>query len=179
MSNNTKWALDKAHTELAFKVKHMMITNVKGSFTDFDGEISTLDDDFKTAEIALNIKSTSIDTNNIDRDNHLKSPDFFDAENFNEIQFRSKSLKLKEGNNYELTGELTIKDVTKTVKFDAEFGGIAKDPWGNIKAGFTLEGKINRKEWGLNWNAALETGGILVGEEIKLLCEIELLKSVQ
>jgi polyisoprenoid-binding protein YceI len=179
MANKTKWVLDKVHSELAFKVKHMMITNVKGIFNDYDAEISTVDDDFKTAEINLNIKASSIDTNDTIRDNHLKSADFFDAEKFNEIKFKSKSLKLKKDNLYELTGELTIKNITKTVKFDAEFGGIVKDPWGNIKAGFTLEGKINRKDWELNWNSVLEAGGVLVGEEVKIMCEAELLKSVQ
>ena len=108
-----------------------------------------------------------------------KVQDFFDTVKYADIKFKSTSLKLKSGNDYELTGELTIKNITKTVKFDAEFGGIMKDPWGNIKAGFTLDGKINRKEWELNWNALLEAGGVLVGEEVKIQCDAQLLKSVQ
>jgi len=179
MANRTKWSMDKAHSELAFRVKHMMITNVKGFFTEYDAEISTVGDDFNMAEIVLNIKTSSINTNEQARDNHLKSADFFDAENFKVITFKSSSLKHKEDNLYELTGDLTIKNITKTVKLNAEFGGILKDPWGNIKAGFTLEGKINRKDWELNWNALLEAGGMLVGEEVKIQCEAELLKSVQ
>ena len=179
MANTIKWTFDKSHSEVAFKVKHMMISNVKGNFTDYDAEISTNEDDFSSANIELNIKASSISTNDVNRDNHLKSPEFFDAENFADLKFRSTSLKLKNGNEYELIGELTIKNITKTVKFNAEFGGIMKDPWGNIKAGFTIEGKINRKDWELNWNALLEAGGMLVGEEIKILCEAQLLKSVQ
>jgi polyisoprenoid-binding protein YceI len=179
MANNTKWMLDKSHSEVAFKVKHLMISNVKGNFSDYEAEISTTDDDFSSANIELNIKTNSISTNDVNRDNHLKSNDFFDAENFSDLKFKSTSLKLKSGNDYELTGELTIKNITKTVKFNAEFGGIMKDPWGNIKAGFTLDGMINRKDWELNWNGILETGGVLVGEEVKIQCEIELLKSVQ
>ncbi len=179
MSNKSKWVFDKVHSELSFKVKHMMLTNVKGIFTDYDAEISTDGDDFNTAEIALNINTSSIDTKDTARDNHLKSADFFDAEKFNIINFKSNSLKHKENNLYELTGDLTIRNITKSVKLQAEFGGILKDPWGNIKSGFTLEGKINRKDFDLNWNALLEAGGVLVGEDVKILCEVELLKSVQ
>lgn len=179
MANKTKWVIDKAHTELAFKVKHMMITNVKGVFNEYDGEIHTLDDDFNTVEIDLRMDTTSIDTNNTDRDNHLKSKDFFDVESYKNIRFKSTSLRKKKDNIYELTGDLTIKNITKTVKFDAEFGGIVKDPWGNTKAGFTIDGKINRKDWDLSWNTMLETGGVLVGEEVRILCEAELMKAVQ
>jgi polyisoprenoid-binding protein YceI len=179
MADKIKWVIDKAHTEVAFKVKHMMITNVKGIFTDFDGEIFSSDDEFKSADINLKINAASIDTNNDDRDKHLKSADFFDAENYREIKFKSRLFKHKKDNIYELSGDLTIKNITKTVSFDVEFGGVLNDPWGNVKAGFTLEGKINRKDWQLNWNAILEAGGVLVGDEVKILCEAELMKSVQ
>jgi polyisoprenoid-binding protein YceI len=175
--SKTKWNLDKAHSEIGFKVKHMMITNVSGAFGDFSVEINTDDNDFSTANISFATDVNTINTGNVDRDNHLKSQDFFHAEAFPEITFRSAKFEKKNDDKYELTGMLTIKDITKTVKFDVEFGGIGKDPWGNEKAGFTLTGKIRRTDFGLNWNAALETGGVLVGEEVKLFGEIQLIKT--
>jgi polyisoprenoid-binding protein YceI len=175
--SKTKWNLDKAHSEIGFKVKHMMITNVSGAFGDFSVEINTDDNDFSTANISFAADVNTINTGNVDRDNHLKSQDFFHAEAFPEITFRSTKFEKKNDDKYELAGTLTIKDITKTVKFDVEFGGIGKDPWGNEKAGFTLTGKIRRTDFGLNWNAALETGGVLVGEEVKLFGEIQLIKT--
>lgn len=174
MENATTWVLDPAHSELTFKVKHMMIANVKGSFNNFSVEVDG--NDILTSSVLVKIDTSSIDTNNIDRDNHLKSADFFDVENNKEILFKSTSLKQKDGNEYELKGMLTIKGISKEITMDVEFGGINKDPWGNDKAGFTVEGKINRKEWGLNWNAALETGGVLVSDEVKIAAEIQFAK---
>lgn len=174
MENATTWVLDPAHSELTFKVKHMMIANVKGSFNNFSVEVDG--NDILTSSVLVKIDTSSIDTNNIDRDNHLKSVDFFDVENNKEILFKSTSLKQKDGNEYELKGMLTIKGISKEITLDVEFGGINKDPWGNDKAGFTVEGKINRKEWGLNWNAALETGGVLVSDEVKIAAEIQFAK---
>jgi polyisoprenoid-binding protein YceI len=174
MENATTWVLDPAHSELTFKVKHMMIANVKGSFNNFSVEVDG--NDILTSSVLVKIDTSSIDTNNIDRDNHLKSADFFDVENNKEILFKSTSLKQKDGNEYELKGMLTIKGISKEITLDVEFGGINKDPWGNDKAGFTVEGKINRKEWGLNWNAALETGGVLVSDEVKIAAEIQFAK---
>lgn len=170
----TKWVLDPTHSELLFKVKHLMITNVKGEFRSFTGEING--EDFTKAPINVTIDSSSIFTNNEDRDNHLKSADFFDVENHKELTFRSTSLKKVDDNEYQLKGMLTIKGVSKEVALDVEFGGTNKDPWGNEKAGFSLSGKINRKEWGLNWNAALESGGVLVSEEVKIQAEVQLVK---
>jgi len=173
----TKWAIDPAHTEISFKVKHLMISNVKGVFREFDADIFTEGNDFTTSEINFRMNPASIDTGTPDRDGHLKSADFFDVENHKEIQFKSTSLeKTGDENIFSLNGNLTIKGITKPVKLEVEFGGLMKDPWGNEKAGLTLTGKINRKDWGLTWNAALEAGGMLVGEEIKINCEIELLK---
>lgn len=172
----TKWSLDPAHSEIGFKVRHMMITNVSGSFGKFDVDAETEGNDFSTASIRFTADLNTISTANADRDNHLKSPDFFDAASHPRLTFTSSKVEKKDDENYTLHGNLTIKGVTKPVKLDVEFGGIGKDPWGNEKAGFTITGKINRTEFGLNWNAALETGGVLVSEDVKLYAEIQLVK---
>ena len=173
----TKWGIDAAHSEIAFKVKHLMISNVKGTFKEFDASIYTTGEDFMTSEIDFWLNPASIDTGAADRDAHLKSADFFDVENHKQITFIGNTYeKVDNDGSYTLYGDLTIKGITKQIKLDVEFGGVMKDPWGNEKAGFTINGKINRKDWGLNWNAALEAGGVLVGEEIKISCEVELLK---
>lgn len=176
MANQTKWVLDPAHSEIDFKVRHMMITNVKGEFRAFNAVILTEGDDFSKGSVELNIESGSVFTNNIDRDKHLKSADFFDAENHKELKFTSSSLTKLDDDNYKLNGILDIRGIKKQVSFDVEFGGINKDPWGNLKAGFSLSGKINRKDWGLNWNAALETGGVLVSDEVRINAEVQFVK---
>ena len=174
VKTQTKWVIDPTHSELTFKVKHMMITNVKGEFKNFSVEVDG-DDIFKsTVDVAID--AASINTNNGDRDNHLKSADFFDVENHKVLTFKSTSFKHKDEDMYELKGMLTIKGISKEVILNVEFGGINKDPWGNEKAGFSISGKINRKDWGLNWNAALETGGVLVSEEVKISGEIQFVK---
>lgn len=172
----TKWGLDPMHSEINFKVKHMMIANVTGGFTKFDVNATTEGDDFSKAKINFTADINSINTNNDQRDGHLKSADFFDAEKFPQLKFESTSLNKKSDDEFQMNGNLTIKDVTKPVSLQVNFGGIGKDPYGNTKAGFTIEGKINRKDFGLNWNAALETGGMLVGEELKIQSEIQLAK---
>ncbi len=169
-----KWITDPAHSELLFKVKHLMISNVNGEFKKFNAVIEG--EDFRTAAIKVNIDATSIFTNNDDRDNHLKSTDFFDVENHKEITFNSTAVKAKDDENFILTGMLTIKGVSKEISLDVEYGGSNKDPWGNEKAGFSINGKINRKDWGLNWNTALEAGGVLVSDEVKISGEIQFLK---
>lgn len=179
MDNRTKWVLDPSHSELLFKVKHLMITNVKGEFRKFSGDAISNGNDFSSAQVNLTIEAPSIFTNNDDRDKHLKSDDFFDVENHSTLQFKSKSLEKTGDDEYKLKGDLTIKGVTKEVLLDVEFGGINKDPWGAEKAGFSVNGKINRKEWGLNWNAALETGGVLVGEEVKIMAEVQFSKEAE
>lgn len=171
----TKWAIDPTHSEIGFKVKHMMFTNVSGTFAAYDATITTEDDNFENANFEFSANIDSISTNNTDRDNHLKSADFFDAENHPKLTFKASSFT-KDGDDYEITGDLSIKEVTKPVKFPVEFSGLMKDPWGNTKAGLNIYGKINRKDWGLNWNSALETGGVLVGEEVKLNIELQLIK---
>jgi polyisoprenoid-binding protein YceI len=178
MTHKTTWVLDPAHSELLFKVKHLMISNVKGEFRSFQSEITSSENDFTDAKINLTIDANSIYTNNNDRDAHLKSADFFDVAQFNAITFESSSFKHINDDKYLLIGKLTIKGVSNEMSMDVEFGGINKDPWGNEKAGFSLNGTINRKEWGLIWNAPLETGGLLVSDEVKLSAEIQLTKKV-
>jgi polyisoprenoid-binding protein YceI len=173
----TKWTLDQAHSELEFKVKHLMISTVTGSIKSFDATLSTQGDDFETAEISFSGNLDSIETRNEDRNNHLKSADFFDIANHPTLDFKSTSME-KDGDDYVVKGNLTIKNITKPVKLNVEFGGLAKDPWGNTKAGFTLNGKINRTDFGLVYNAVLETGGVMVGEEVKILGEIQFSKQV-
>ena len=170
-----KWVIDPTHSEIGFKVKHMMFTNVSGRFETYEAKITTEDNDFTKSSIEFSANIDSINTNNSDRDNHLKSADFFDAEKNPKLTFVSSSL-VKSGNDYELIGELTLHGITKTVKLETELSGLLKDPWGNTKVGLNISGKINRKDWGLNWNSAIETGGVLVSEEVKLNIEIQLLK---
>jgi polyisoprenoid-binding protein YceI len=173
----TKWVLDPTHSEVLFKIKHLMITNVTGNFKTFDVTAETEGDDFLNAKIAFSANVNSITTNNDQRDGHLKSPDFFDIEKFPEIKFESTKFNREgDGENFELIGNLTIKDITKEVKLLLEFGGIAKDPYGNIKAGFSVIGKINRANFGLTWNAVLEAGGVAVSEEVRIAAEIQMLK---
>jgi len=172
----TKWAIDPTHSEIGFKVKHMMFTNVSGKFLTYDATITTEGDDFENAAIEFSADIASIDTANADRDGHLRSGDFFDAENHPKLTFKASSFKKINDEKYEITGDLNIRGVAKTVTFPVEFSGILTDPWGNTKVGLSIEGKINRKDWGLNWNSALETGGVLVGEEVKLNIELQFAK---
>ena len=176
MENKINWVIDPTHSEISFKVKHLMISNVKGVFGEFESTVTTEGEDFSSAAINVRIKSASINTGTADRDNHLRSADFFDAENFSDISLESTSLKKLSDDEFALAGDLTIRGITKPVTLDVEFGGIMNDPWGNVKAGFTVSGKINRKDWGLNWNAALEAGGVLVSDEVKINCEVEYLQ---
>lgn len=176
MAAKITWVIDPSHSEIAFKVKHLMISNVKGSFGEFSGQLVTDGDDFSTAEISFQINPASITTGAADRDGHLKSPDFFDVENYKEITFTSGKLAKKGDDEFVLTGDLAIKGVSQPVKLDVEFGGLMTDPWGNVKAGFTINGKVSRSNFGLTWNAALEAGGVLVGDEIKLNLDVQLLK---
>lgn len=174
-SAKTKWVLDPSHSELSFKVKHLMISNVKGEFRKFTAEVDG--EDFIASPIKVVIDASSIYTNDDARDGHLKGADFFDAENHREILFESTSFKKMDGENYQLLGQLIIKGVSSPVSLDVEFGGIGKDPWGNEKAAFAISGKITRSSWGLNWNAALEAGGVLVSDEVHIHAEIQLVKN--
>ena len=169
----TKWVIDPTHTDIQFKVKHLMITTVTGSFGDFSGDATTENDDFEGASVNFSAQVASITTGNEQRDGHLKSAEFFDAENHPTLSFVSKELK-----GGKLTGDLTLHGVTKEVTLNAEFLGIAKDPWGNTKAGFELEGKIKRSDFGLTWNAPTEAGGVLVSDDVRLSANVQLAKAV-
>lgn len=173
----TKWNIDNAHSEVQFKIKHLMISTVTGSFKTFAATAEMEGNDFSTAKISFSAETNSIFTNNEQRDGHLKGPDFFDAEKFAYITFISTGIKKKDDENYEVTGDLTIRDVIKPVTLNIEFTGLMKDPWGNQKAGFNINGKISRKEWGLTWNAALEAGGVMVSDEVKLMAEVQMVKA--
>jgi polyisoprenoid-binding protein YceI len=164
------------HSEVGFKVKHLMVANVRGSFKEFEGSIYTSEEDFMSAEIDFWINPASIDTGNEKRDAHLKSADFFDVENFREINFTGNTFEKVGEDSYALYGDLAIKGIKKQIKLNVEFAGVVKDPWGNHKAVFNINGKINRKDWGLNWNAALETGGVLVSDDVWINCELQLAK---
>lgn len=168
---STIWKLDPTHSEITFKVKHMMISNIKGEFRKFDAEIQSEDDTFLNAKVTATVAVDSIDTNNSDRDQHLKSADFFDVENYPSISFTSKSL------NNLVDGTISIHGISQPIQLEVEFGGINQDPWGNTRAGFSFSGKINRKDFNLNWNAALETGGVLVGEVVTIAGELQFIKS--
>ncbi len=175
MANETKWSIDPSHSEIAFKVRHLMISHVKGSFKTFDASIYTTDKDFTTAVIDLWIDASSLSTGDDKRDEHLKGPDFFDTGKHPQISFTASTIgKSDSKDQHELWGELTMKGVTKNIKLEVKFGGIAKDPWGNEKAGFEVSGKINRSDWGLVWNTPLESGGLMVSEEVTIWAEIEL-----
>lgn len=176
MANETKWSIDQTHSSIAFKVRHLMISHVKGHFNTFDASIYTTGKDFRTAVIDVWIDPASISTGDTQRDEHLKGSDFFDVQSHKQITFTASTIgKANLAGNHELWGELTMRGITKNVKLDVEFGGIAKDPYGNEKGGFTISGKINRSDWGLVWNAAIETGGLVVSDEITIVCDVQLL----
>lgn len=170
-----KWSLDPSHSELQFKVKHLMISTVTGDFKSFSAELTSDDENFENIQVNFKADMSSIDTRNQDRDNHLRSGDFFDAEKYPEMTFKSNNVT-KDGDDFVVTGNLTIKGITKEVTLKAELGGVNADPWGNTKAGFTINGKINRGDFGLTWNAALETGGVMVSDEVKILGELQFVK---
>jgi polyisoprenoid-binding protein YceI len=171
-----KWKVDPAHSEVQFKVKHLMITTVTGYFKKFDLEVETESEDFNTAsKIEFTADINSIDTNQEQRDTHLKSADFFNAGEFGQLKFAGKKYEAK-GDEGKLHGDLTIRGVTKPVTVDVEFGGIVVDPYGQTKAGFTVSGKISRKEFGLLWNAVTEAGQVVVSDDIRIHCEIQLVK---
>jgi len=173
------WKIDEAHSEIGFKVKHLMITNVSGYFTRFTGEVKTESDDFHDATITFEAAADSIDTSNAQRDEHLKNGEFFDATHFPKISFVSTKVKKLEDkqNHYRVLGNLTIKDQTHPIELEVEHGGIMKDPWGQEKAGFTLKGRLHRTDYGLRWNATTEAGGFVLSDEVKLNMEVQLVKA--
>ena len=165
------WAVDPAHSDVAFVARHLMVTKVRGRFTDVSGTV-TVADDFDASTVSAAAAVASVDTGNADRDTHLRSADFFDAETYPEITFVSTAVTPDS-----LTGDLTIKGVTKPVTFDLDFGGVATDPWGNTKAAFEARTDVSRKDWGLTWNAALEGGGVLVSDKVTISLDIQLVKA--
>ncbi len=175
-NTRTKWMIDPAHSEINFQVRHLMIANVKGEFQKINASIEAVGMDFSHAKVQATLDAEGIYTNDENRDKHLRSADFFDAEKHPYLSFTSTALEPLGGNDYKLKGDLTIKGIVKPVTLDVEFGGTMTDPYGNVKAGFSVSGKINRKDWGLNWNSALEAGGVLVGDEVKISAEVQFVK---
>jgi|SRR5436190_21045296 polyisoprenoid-binding protein YceI len=173
---NTKWVIDPTHSEIGFKVRHLMISNVSGKFDQFEAEVETENEDFATAQIRATIKTASVNTSNLQRDEHLRNSDFFEVENHPDILFTSQKVEKIDNDNFVLHGNLTLKGITKQVKLQVEYSGFTKDPWGGERAGFVVTGKINRNDFGLSFNAALETGGVVLGDEVKIHSEIQLVK---
>jgi polyisoprenoid-binding protein YceI len=173
---STTWNLDAAHSEVNFKVKHLVISTVSGQFKNFSSAVTTEGDDFSTAKISFELESGSIDTGMEMRDNHLRGDDFFNAEAFPKINFVATAVRPLEGAEYAIDGNLTIRDVTKPITLKSEFGGIAVDPYGQTKAGFEVEGKIKRSEFGLSWNALTEAGGAVVSDEVKFQANVQYVK---
>ena len=172
----TVWGIDKSHSHINFKVKHLMITTVTGSLTNYECTVETQGEDFSESRIVFSAETKSINTGDAQRDGHLITGDFFDADNHPKISFSSTGMERDSHGKFILNGDLSMHGVTNPVKLNVEFAGIAKDPWGNAKAGFSIEGKISRKDWGLTWNAALEAGGMLVSDEVKIQCDVQLVK---
>jgi len=172
----TIWNIDPAHTHVAFAVRHLMISTVKGRFTDIKGTVKSHDADPARGEVDIEIGVASIDTREPQRDAHLRSADFFDAERFPEITYKSRRIDGVQGDRFKLVGDLTIHGVTREVTLDVTSEGRARDPWGGERAGFTATTKIKRGDFGLTWNQALETGGVLVGDEVKITLDVELVK---
>lgn len=175
-NGKTTWKVDPTHSELTFKVKHLMISNVKGEFRKFDATITSNGSDFSSATVSADVDASSIDTNNTDRDTHLRSADFFDVDKNPQITFRGTAFNKLDDENYKLTGILAMNGTEKEITLDVDFGGFVTDPYGQAKAGFSISGKFNRKDWGLNWNAALETGGVLVSDEVRVAGELQFVK---
>jgi polyisoprenoid-binding protein YceI len=169
------WKIDQAHTEVAFVARYLMVTKVRGVFREFSGMLHIAETP-EESWVELTIKAASIDTGTPDRDNHLRSPDFLDVERFPEMRFKSTKVELTGGMELRLTGDLTIRDVTKEVVLDAEYQGVAKDPWGGTRAAFSATGEIDREEFGASWNVALEAGGWLVSKKVKLELEAQAIR---
>ncbi len=177
-AQETNWAFDKTHSKIQFDVTHMVISEVSGQFQEYEGTVVTSKEDFSDARINFSIDVKSIDTDNEDRDKHLHSADFFDIEKYPKITFKSKSMKKTGKNQFKLTGDYTMHGVTKEITLDVKYGGTVKDPYGNIKAGFKITGIINRADFGLKYNSVMDSGGMLIGEEVTITCKIELIKII-
>ena len=172
----TTWTVDKAHSKVGFSITHMVITSVEGFFKDYDAKITTKDDDFSTAQIDFIINTNSIFTDNERRDNHLRSDDFFNAEKYPQMMFKSKSIKKVGKDKYKLVGDFTIRDVTKEIELDVKLNGIIKDGFGNTRAGFKITGEVNRFDYNLKWSKTIETGGLIAGKEVEMIINLEILR---
>ncbi|QEH40401.1 YceI family protein [Chitinophaga sp. XS-30] len=170
------WKIDPAHSEIEFKVKHLMITNVTGHFGEYSATLESGKDDFSDAVISFEADVNSISTKNQQRDEHLKSADFFDSAKYPKITFSSTEVKKKDAENFVLTGDLTIRDVTRPVELEVEYTGTLVDPYGQTKAGFELKGKINRKDFGLTWSATTEAGGLVLSDDVRLVLAVQMVK---
>ena len=173
-SKTTTWTIDPAHAEIGFAVRHLMIATVRGRFGAVSGTVTVDEENAKNSKVDVTVDVTSIDTRQEMRDNHLRSPDFFDVEKFPTMHFVSKRIEGNTKGEFQVVGDLTIRDITREVALTATLEGRTRDPWGNERAGFSATGKINRREFGLNWNQALETGGVMVGDDVKLTIDVEL-----
>ena len=176
-ATKTLWKIDPAHSEIQFKVRHLVISTVTGHFKNFDATVETDGEDLENAKIYFEAETNSIETNNEQRNNHLRSDDFFNAEKYPKLTFTSTSFKRTGDDEYKLTGDLTIRDVTKSITLDVVHGGTIQDPYGQTKAGFEISGKINRKDFKLKWNAVTEAGTIVVAEDVKLVMNVQFIQS--
>ncbi|MEB2310874.1 MAG: YceI family protein [Sorangiineae bacterium] len=174
--SQVNWDFDHAHSSVNFWVRHLMVSKVRGRFATWDGTLSFDPDDLTTAKLEVTIDAGSIETREEKRDAHLRSPDFLDAEKFPKLTFKSSKIEKKSGDKYALSGDLTIRGVTKPVTLDVEYSGTVTDPWGGSRAGFSASTSLNRRDFGLEWNQALEAGGVLVGDKVNLDLEIEVMK---
>lgn len=170
------WNVDPVHSSVGFSVRHMVLAKVRGNFTDFSGAITFDGKDISTGSVEFTIQTASVDTDDEERDGHLKSDDFFNAEKYPTMSFKSKSVTVGENGKFTMTGDFTIRETTKEVTFDCEFYGVVNDPWGNTKAGFSASTTINRQEYGLKFNSTLETGGLVVGNDIEIVLDLEVAK---
>ena len=171
------WNLDTVHSGINFSVRHMVVSKVRGRFTKFTGNVELDESDLARSVVEATIDASSIDTGTAQRDDHLRSADFFDVEHFPQIGFRSTGIEKLGGDRYRLTGELTIRDISREIALDVEYGGRGKDPWGNERVGFTAKGSLDRKDFGLKWNQALETGGVLVSDRVEIELELQAVKA--
>ena len=174
--SQTTWTVDKSHSKVGFSVSHLVITDVDGFFKDYEAQISSNGDDFSTANIELKVNTSSIFTDNEKRDDHLRSDDFFNSEKYPKMTFKGKSMKKVGDKKYKLTGDFTIRDVTKQITLDVTYNGMVKDPWGNTKAGFKITGEIDRFDYNLKWDKAIEAGSLVVGKDVELVIDLQLVK---
>jgi polyisoprenoid-binding protein YceI len=175
-AQETKWGFDASHSNVRFAVAHMVISEVEGNFGEYTGNVTTTNSDFSDAKVNFTIKVTSIDTDDEKRDEHLRNEDFFDVEKYPEIKFVSKKLVKTDENKYDVIGDFTMMGVTKEITMKAKYNGTVNDPWGNTKAGFKVTGTIDRSDWGLKYNSTLDTGGLMIGNEVDIVCNFELVK---